>query len=263
VSQGHTTGGRAIKIQPSGGERASDGKGAASLIVSLIGLIVGGFLARATDTRAVQPAPAEQQKKSALRDPLVWATAAIAAATVATAVVGYLQKLTLDKTDQTLRLQQRAWLAPRGIDPTPRNFVDRVDAYTEIFLPFENVGKEPATKLNEQIAATIIRYDDFRNETAMRATIKAALDGRPCDNFSLNQEGRAVYPGGKVGIWVGLEADKVAKVNKRDHFALIAGCLIYQTLKERHQSKVCMILEPYGQPEKWRSTGCTVHNDAD
>ena len=62
---------------------------------------------------------------------------------------------------------------------------------------------------------------------------------------------------------VGLDADKVAEVNKRDHFALVTGCLVYQTLKERHQTKVCLIVEPYGQPEKWRSTTCTIHNDAD
>ena len=201
--------------------------------------------------------------KSALCDPIVWATVAIAIATFVSAGVGYLQYLTLDKTDQTLRLQQRAWIAPRGIEPTPPNFVDRINAYTEIFLPFENVGKEPATKMNEQVTATIIAYDDFRNETVMKATIKEALGGRECDNFSVSPEGRAVYPGAKVGIWVGLDARKVAEVNKRDHFALVTGCLVYQTLKERHQTKVCLIVEPYGQPEKWRSTTCTIHNDAD
>jgi hypothetical protein len=249
-----------MQSEPSEDERPGDAKGTLSLIVSLIGLIIGSFLTRATNTPDPQPA---QKKKSALCDPIVWATVAIAVATFATARVGYLQYLTLEKTDQTLRLQQRAWIAPRGIKPAPPNFVDRINAYTEIFLPFENVGKEPATKMNEQIKATIVAYDDFRNEAVMRATIKEALGGRECDNFSVSPEGRAVYPGAKVGIWVGLDADKVAEVNERDHFALVTGCLVYQTLEERHQSKVCMILEPYGQPEKWRSTICIIHNDAD
>ena len=181
-------------------ERARNGKGTLSLMVSLIGLIIGSFLTRATVTHDSRPA---QKRKSALCDPIVWATVAIAIATFVSAGVGYLQYLTLDKTDQTLRLQQRAWIAPRGIEPTPPNFVDRINAYTEIFLPFENVGKEPATKMNEQVTATIIAYDDFRNETVMKATIKEALGGRECDNFSVSPEGRAVYPGAKVGIWSG------------------------------------------------------------
>ena len=191
-------------------ERARDGRGTLSLMVSLIGLIVGSFLTRATITHDSRAA---QKRKSALCDPIVWATVAIAIATFVSAGVGYLQYLTLDKTDQMLRLQQRAWIAPRGIEPAPPNFVDRINAYTEIFLPFENVGKEPATKMNEQVTATIIAYDDFRNETVMKATIKEALGGRECDNFSVSPEGRAVYPGAKVGIWVGLDADKVAEVN--------------------------------------------------
>ena len=109
-------------------------------------MIVGSFLTWATNAHDTQPA---QKAKSALRDPIVWATVAIAVATLVLAGVGYLQYLTLEKqyvtlekTDQTLSLQQRAWIAPRGITPTPPNFVDRINAYTEVFLPFENVGKE-------------------------------------------------------------------------------------------------------------------------
>jgi hypothetical protein len=49
---------------------------------------------------------------------------------------------TLEKTDQTLRLQSRAWIAPRGL-VAPQNFKAAIDKYTEVTLRLENVGKEP------------------------------------------------------------------------------------------------------------------------
>jgi hypothetical protein len=49
---------------------------------------------------------------------------AVALATVVLAAIAYLQWLTLEKTDQTMRLQQRAWIAPGHLVP-PQNFVDQ------------------------------------------------------------------------------------------------------------------------------------------
>jgi hypothetical protein len=49
------------------------------------------------------------------------------------AVVGVLQWQTLEKTDQTLKLQSRAWIAPRGL-VAAENFKSTIDKYTEVTL---------------------------------------------------------------------------------------------------------------------------------
>jgi hypothetical protein len=67
------------------------------------------------DNTDVERSQTTRNKPNAFRDPLVWATLAIAAATVTLTVVGLLQWRTLEKSDQTLRAGQRAFVFVRQI----------------------------------------------------------------------------------------------------------------------------------------------------
>jgi hypothetical protein len=49
---------------------------------------------------------------------------AVAVFTAILVIVAWLQWLTLEKTDQTLKLQQRAWIAP-GRLIAPQNFIEQ------------------------------------------------------------------------------------------------------------------------------------------
>lgn len=177
-------------------------------------------------------------------------------------VVGFLQWTILKQTDETLRLQNRAWIAPIRLIP-PENFKHRIDAYTEVNLGYENVGKEPAIKTNEVIVSTVIPKADFRDPIKMKAAVLNAMGGKDCETMTLNEDGRAIFPAAKVGMVVGFDAEQVIKINKRTHFPLVAGCIIYETMSARHTTRLCMILEAIGDSDEWRSDPCLVHNKAD
>ena len=171
-------------------------------------------------------------------------------------VVGY-------KTNETLKLQQRAWLAPRELY-VPENFITPTNnAYTEVTLRYENVGREPATRINIVIDPSTIKVDDFRNEQVMAATIRSVLGDR-CESVLPDPNGIAVFPGSSLGAVIGFDSELVEKINSRKYYALVVGCLVYQTLKDSHRSKFCVILEPVKEasPRDWRTTFCTIHNDA-
>jgi hypothetical protein len=175
--------------------------------------------------------------------------------------IGFFQWQTLEKTDQTLRLQGRAWIAQRGLVP-PENFKAALDKYTEVTLRLENIGREPAISTAEVVATEALPNDDFRNDEALGALIQKMLDGRTCDSIPINPNGRAIFPGGTPAIIVGFEEEKVIKINKRTHFALVAGCFVYETMNETHRTGFCLILEPPAASKDWRSDTCPIHNDA-
>jgi len=176
-------------------------------------------------------------------------------------VVGYLQFRILQKSNETSQAAQRAWLAPREFE-IPNNFVNGNAEYTEIKLGIENVGNEPAIKTNEVLFATTLPLGDFRNREAVEQLILRHMKGGTCRNLALDPNGRAIFPDSIVGTLVGLtkEDTTLALAVPRTHFALVGGCLIYETLGEKHYSEVCIVLEPF--KGGWRSTYCITHNGA-
>jgi hypothetical protein len=176
-------------------------------------------------------------------------------------VVGYLQFRILQRSNETSRAAQRAWLAPRGLE-VPDNFVNGNAEYTEIKLRIENVGNEPAIKTNEILFATTLPVGDFRNREVVEQLILHHMEGRTCSNLPLDPNGRTIFPGSLVGTLVGLakEDATLALAVPRTHFALVGGCLVYETLGEKHHSEVCVVLEPF--KGGWRSTYCITHNGA-
>jgi hypothetical protein len=170
------------------------------------------------------------------------ATVALAVATLALCVIAVLQWRTLEKTDMTMRLQQRAFFAPRGLE-IPNNFKTGNMDYTEISIEIENVGKEPAIKTNEgHLFAATLPMASFRNREAVERLIQNHMDGAICESLPVSPGGRAIYPGGRVGIVVGLTKAETGLALAHSDYALVAGCLVYETLNEKHYSEVCTIL---------------------
>lgn len=141
---------------------------------------------------------ARQQAKAGAYDVWIWTKCAalalksffadldaIAVLTAVLVIVAYLQWLTLEKTDQTLKLQQRAWIAP-GRLIAPQNFIEQKDEAAAIGLTFKNVGKEPAIELNEQIKADIVETSRWRDDTFIEVKVREML-GKRCENFGPHQ----------------------------------------------------------------------------
>jgi hypothetical protein len=159
-----------------------------------------------------------------------------------------------------LRAEQRAWIAPKGFIQTPANFIAKIDQYTEAGVRFENVGKEPALKLNEQIYPVALPMSSWNHPSLMLEAIRKKTGYDKCDSIPLNPNGRTVWPGAKPAQIVGFSKEETAKINARTHYAMLAGCVIYETLHTRHQTEVCVILEPVIQGGGWRSVNCVVYN---
>jgi hypothetical protein len=108
-------------------------------------------------------------------------------------VIGFLQAAVLFKTDDTARIQTRAWLAPRRLD-LPPNFKNRVDEDTEVTLRLENTGREPATKTNELLGWFALDMKDWR-QPVLPYMVRNSLGGTNCEDLPLNPNGRAIFPG--------------------------------------------------------------------
>ena len=190
---------------------------------------------------------------------------AVAVATVILAAIAYLQWRTFEKTDQTMRLQQRAWIAP-GRLIAPQNFKDQKEEDAAIGLNFQNVGKEPAIKLNEQVNVDIIEAGKWRNDAFIDAKAREMLGGR-CENFDPLPDGRAIFPGITATRYRDLEANKVTKASKdqTNYFVLVAACFVYRTLNEVHRSEFCGVLAPPNRSNdfNWQTVLCAIHNGAD
>ena len=94
----------------------------------------------------------------------------------------------------------------------------------------------------------------------MIQAVRQASGRSECDGVSLNPNGRVIWPGAKVGTFVGFSKEDAAKVNARTHYSMVAGCIVYETLNTRHQTEICSILEPVIQDGGWRSLNCAVYN---
>lgn len=179
-------------------------------------------------------------------------------------VVGFLQLGTMYLTNKTLQAEQRAWLAPQPLE-VPDNFKAGIAAATRIKIRIANVGKEPAIKTNQALFATLLPIADFRNQIAVERLILRHMDGRTCQVLPLNPNGRAIFPGTPAGSEVDLSKEETVLAltdpKMRADMAMVAGCLTYETLGQKHYSEVCAVLEPVG--DDWRPIKCITHNGAD
>jgi hypothetical protein len=160
--------------------------------------------------------------------------------------------------------QTRAWLAPRGLDP-PDNIVKGIDGYTVITFRMENVGKDPARRVNEYLQVRALRREDFNNNNALDGFVRNALSGNRCEEMSTDEKGRTIFAGAKPGRQLEFQKGDIEKINNpnRPYYALVAGCLVYSTLGKTHFTKLCIILAQNQQNKEWESVYCPVRNDAD
>jgi hypothetical protein len=108
----------------------------------------------------------------------------------------------------------------------------------------------------------VVPLDDFRNCEAIEQLVQKHLGGATCKTLPVDPNGRAIFPGARVGTVVGLKKEETALALADTHFAMVAGCVIYETLGERHYSQVCVVLERL-KGGGWRSTNGITHNGAD
>jgi hypothetical protein len=205
--------------------------------------------------------------------PFRWLTV-VGLFTAVLAVIAGLQLVTMNTTDQTLKTQQRAWLAPRNFDPIPENILKRIANRTEFVFRYDNVGREPATKVNLAIRLDVIPQSDFRNKQILTKIFMTKIGYENCKSIKPDEDGPTVYPGGEPKITMPLSGDKILQITgdaegkiKKTHYAIIFGCFVYRTIHETHWSSVCKILEPKMADaftaDKWRTTSCPSHNEAD
>ena len=165
------------------------------------------------------------------------------------------------RNTQILLAGQRAWIGPRDVEPLKES-LDGLQ-YTEIRLPYENVGKEPATNVRIEIHAGVLKTSDFRNVPVVEATILNLMKGRSCDAFSPDENGTVSYPGAKTDVALApFTADRIEKVRSGKYFPIIVACFIYKIVETVRFSQFCNILEPIAEAPKWRSTACLTGNRA-
>jgi hypothetical protein len=188
-------------------------------------------------------------------------TLVLATGTIALAGISFQQT-------QVLRAEQRAWLAPGHIiAPDDFKMSDNPPpGSTEIFIAFENSGKEPALHTTELIDVTVVEGPpSAKNKSIIDAFINKTLNGKACKDVYLNQEGRAIFPGAHPRIGNNLTVEQRRDALTGGHYALAAGCLAYETQGQPHWSEVCEFLDPIPKtpwPSDWRTAICPFHTQA-
>jgi nitrogen fixation-related uncharacterized protein len=190
----------------------------ALVILIVIGLtFVWAFTGSYDDDRAVR----------------VW-TGVLGTATVIAALIGLFTLWAISGQLDEMRQERRAWLAPGALE-VPDNFEKGVNEYTEVSFRYENVGKEPAMKVNFVPVWDVVSLEEYRNSDKTLAHIEKLMKGVDCKQLSWNENGMTVFPEQKPGFRMGFEKSLVEKINaKNNQYAFVAGCLVYETLGDRH-----------------------------
>lgn len=167
------------------------------------------------------------------------ATVFIAVATVVIAVATWVN---VNVARDAFIAGTRAWLAPGAVE-IPDNLLVQQVARTEVRLPYTNIGREPATKANVVFVAGTVEVPKFSAPQVMRATLDEML-GRECNPGQVAPTGMVVFPGTASGVVQAFSPEMMERINSRRYYALLAGCLIYETQGEMHRTRFCRILEP-------------------
>src|SRR5260370_10868887 len=124
-------------------------------------------------------------------------------------------------------------------------------------------GKPPAIKTHVEVFSGTITLEQYRDEELTAQEISKLMEGKTCASFGTNPHGPAIFPGQQPRIGIGFDADEITEITAGDHYALIVGCLIYETPGEIRWSQFCGILEPEENtnPIQWRTDYCLVHHE--
>jgi hypothetical protein len=137
----------------------------------------------------------EEKRKSAERwaskakEPLTLFTALLVLSTIALVVVAVLQWLTLDKTDDTLKAQQRPWLSVGRPHATNAFPVSAAGGAFVVEFNLKNFGNSPA--LNVEIDGEIPMMKSHLGILARQEAVCKRLRERPIGNEG---NGLAIFP---------------------------------------------------------------------
>lgn len=173
-------------------------------------------------------------------------------------------------TDDTLKTEQRAWIAPRGAAII--GSVQRGETI-EFEVTYENTGKQPAFNVaNPRTFGTMEVPLDSRGTAYWE---KMTLpENRFCDfakklpkNMRITPS-RTAFPGQRYGdvgyIFTDGEGTPQRFLDRKITF-WIQGCVIYRTIGGPTGSPYCLYLHPMKDvpPEKWPFRFCGSGNDAE
>jgi len=190
----------------------------------------------------------------------------IALLTLALVVVGILQRYTLDKTDETLKLQQRAWIGPanaRLAEPLAEGRDIR------ILMNAKNFGKEPAIDFSYRHSALKgdLR-DSFVEPPGETARQTKPTFKKKCMDISIKEPGQVIYPDGVANP---LEEKMVRSDELGEHMAnlisgkevlFLHGCFVYETVHRIHHTFYCYSYQA-GVSKELAMDVCRIGHDAD
>lgn len=176
--------------------------------------------------------------------------------------VAILQWNTLEKTDETLKSQQRAWIEPRAPSITSGRARGETLNFT---VRYANIGNEPA--VNAVIQTDVRPIEVTTAGDQARGWFPRKND--MCKHSHPNDAGLVVWqsdskthelfytssdsPPDAEDVWNGLK------------FLVVEGCIGYETVGSVHYSAFCYYTRPIANKpsEEWPLQLCMNHNTAD
>jgi hypothetical protein len=183
---------------------------------------------------------------------------------IAAAAIAWMQWHTLEKTDQTLKAQRRAWIAPEQI-VVPDNFDQGKDEDAALGLRFKNTGNEPAFDLNIAADIDVIEGKQWLDEQFLSRKTIEMLSNSKCDSLDISTKGRTVFPGASGSIRKDLDHEKAHRgATHPGFFVIVVACLVYRTAEATRRSEFCGVLDHPNRSnnEKRQTVFCPVHNGA-
>jgi hypothetical protein len=173
---------------------------------------------------------------------------------------------------ENLVASQRAWVAPIRFV-----FADLNNAQQplRVRMTYQNVGREPARNVRNYLTAGYIRnpippspkeWGNNRTWFSMEAIKPRSMCGGTAPD-----KNSVIYPSPTIGFDIEMGdppdgADVQAlfeEVKNKKSIYFVAGCLSYETVKERRSSAFCAMLMPVEGKEisQWQFSACPIGND--
>lgn len=225
---------------------------------------------RKADEAAKREKQVAESWRGKIKDPLTLFTGVLAVCTLLLVVVGTLQKCTLDRTDETLRSEQRAWLAPRGGEiGAPVT----LGGTLEFQIIYENTGKEPAFDVAHQNFISMLDVPlDARGIAWWAKWPVPDITDAICNGMETFRReniwiGRTAFPGQQyrdVGYVFTDPKGIPQEFLDRHKTFVVQGCLAYRALGKFWFSPYCVYLYPAKDqlPEQWPFRFCPAGNQA-